>query len=364
MTAPCEGQMAGQVEGVLERGLYKSMSLKLVPADVISLSGCMDHQNASEVSEEVCVGMEEFTVDYRGAKVIAKRPINTIQAGGAFSKSLLHLLDAYQQRRDMEAGEALSEDVHEKFAPTMIGLLLDVQTHLANGGFKQIPLLSTNRNLDLSKEFHLRKPGSKRSRALLIGANYVGTDMPMQGCINDVHRIKQSITKCGFGDTPDSLRILTDDGTTVPPTRDNVIEGLKWLVDGATSQTSLFLLFSGHGRSIPDENGDEDDGMDESILCSDGQVILDDDLKALVVDPLPSGCQLFAVFDSCHSGTMLDLPYVFRGNAATLLAAHEGKGTAKMSRSNPTCFEELLARSRAGFQHMLDGLCCHGMPTE
>lgn len=30
-----------------------------------------------------------------------------------------------------------------------------------------------------------------------------------------------------------------------------------------------------------------------------------------MVRPLPPGCRLTAIFDSCHSGTALDLPYVY-----------------------------------------------------
>ncbi|RSH82827.1 Ca(2+)-dependent cysteine protease [Saitozyma podzolica] len=30
-----------------------------------------------------------------------------------------------------------------------------------------------------------------------------------------------------------------------------------------------------------------------------------------MVKPLPPGCRLTAIFDSCHSGTALDLPYVY-----------------------------------------------------
>jgi hypothetical protein len=30
-----------------------------------------------------------------------------------------------------------------------------------------------------------------------------------------------------------------------------------------------------------------------------------------LVKPLPEGCRLTAIFDSCHSGTVLDLPYVY-----------------------------------------------------
>lgn len=31
----------------------------------------------------------------------------------------------------------------------------------------------------------------------------------------------------------------------------------------------------------------------------------------IMVRPLPPGCRLTAIFDSCHSGTALDLPYIY-----------------------------------------------------
>jgi hypothetical protein len=31
----------------------------------------------------------------------------------------------------------------------------------------------------------------------------------------------------------------------------------------------------------------------------------------IMVRPLPRGCRLTAIFDSCHSGTALDLPYIY-----------------------------------------------------
>lgn len=37
----------------------------------------------------------------------------------------------------------------------------------------------------------------------------------------------------------------------------------------------------------------------------------DDELHKILVSPLPVGCRLTAIFDSCHSGTALDLPYVY-----------------------------------------------------
>lgn len=39
--------------------------------------------------------------------------------------------------------------------------------------------------------------------------------------------------------------------------------------------------------------------------------IVDDEMHRIMVQPLKPGVRLNAIFDSCHSGTALDLPYVY-----------------------------------------------------
>lgn len=64
-----------------------------------------------------------------------------------------------------------------------------------------------------------------------------------------------------------------------------------------------------------DTSGDEDDGYDETIYPVDhdkykgesGQIV-DDLMHDIMVKPLVEGCRLTCIFDSCHSGTALDLP--------------------------------------------------------
>jgi len=56
------------------------------------------------------------------------------------------------------------------------------------------------------------------------------------------------------------------------------------------------------------------DGYDETICPVDykssGQIV-DDEMNALLVQRLPPGVRLTAIFDSCHSQTALDLPYIY-----------------------------------------------------
>ncbi|KAI9322546.1 peptidase C14, caspase domain-containing protein [Dichotomocladium elegans] len=158
-----------------------------------------------------------------------------------------------------------------------------------------------------------------KKRALLIGINYFDTENALEGCINDVHNVKDFIVSF-YGFSEQNMKILTDDqkDPTQTPTRANILAALQWLVEGAEDGDSFFLHYSGHGGFVEDDNGDEPDGFDETIFPVDfdqyegttGQ-IRDDDLHQILVLPLPAGCRLTAIFDSCHSGTVLDLPYIY-----------------------------------------------------
>jgi len=133
--------------------------------------------------------------------------------------------------------------------------------------------------------------------------------------LNDVKNIKEFLLERGFQDTPETMTVLTDDNPNKLPLRSNIISACKWLVEDAQPGDSLFFHFSGHGEQIEDKNGDEVDGKDETILPLDFKkvgYIVDDELHELMVKPLKEGVRLTALFDSCHSGTALDLPYIFK----------------------------------------------------
>ena len=81
------------------------------------------------------------------------------------------------------------------------------------------------------------------------------------------------------------------------------------------SKPSQLLTYpTGHGGQTPDLDGDEDDGYDEVIYPVDFRVaghIVDDDMHLIMVKSLLPGVRLTAIFDSCHSGSALDLPYIY-----------------------------------------------------
>ncbi|CAE6412347.1 unnamed protein product [Rhizoctonia solani] len=165
-----------------------------------------------------------------------------------------------------------------------------------------------------------------RKKALCIGINYRGQDDELQGCVNDAGRITEFLIR-QFGFKKENIIKLTDDaiGSDRLPTKANIVSAMRWLVEDAKADDSLFFHFSGHGGQTEDLSGDEIDGYDEIIYPLDFEQsghIDDDIIHDLIVRPLPRGCRLTALFDCSHSGTTLDLPYVYTSRGKVKEPSH------------------------------------------
>jgi hypothetical protein len=172
-----------------------------------------------------------------------------------------------------------------------------------------------------------------KRRALLIGCNYIGSSCELSGCINDIHNIKLLLEKYH---KVDEIRMLRDDSSSTHeiPTMQNMMECFDWFVSGLESGDALYLHYSGHGGQTKDKSGDELDGKDEVIYNCDFYEhgsITDDLLRQKIVDRLPSGVNLFAVFDSCHSGSVLDLKYNYKSSSIRpFVDPHYGDSAAQV----------------------------------
>ena len=153
---------------------------------------------------------------------------------------------------------------------------------------------------------------TKNKRALLIGINYIGTTNELNGCINDTESIN-NVLKNTYGFEDININTITD-MTKQKPTRDIILDSFKAFLESGEEGDLLFFSYSGHGSSTYDRNNDENDGKDEMIVTSDLRGILDDELKSLVQLHLKKGVTLFALFDCCFSGTVLDLKYQYLDN--------------------------------------------------
>jgi hypothetical protein len=159
--------------------------------------------------------------------------------------------------------------------------------------------------------------------ALLIGCNYTGTQYELNGCINDIENIQNKLkTQYQFN----NVLIMTDN-TSKKPTKANILDEVKNLLKNAKSGDKLFLAFSGHGTTIKDTNGDEKDGLDEMFVPLDFNYISDDEIKILINTHLKKDVTLFALFDCCHSGTILDLRYQYFDSEKKDNSTENTKGT-------------------------------------
>ncbi|OVA12735.1 zinc finger protein [Macleaya cordata] len=155
-----------------------------------------------------------------------------------------------------------------------------------------------------------------RKKAVICGISYRYSRHELKGCINDAKCMRYLlINRFKFPEA--SILMLTEEETDPYrlPTKHNLRMALYWLVQGCQPGDSLLFHYSGHGSRQRNYNGDEVDGYDETLCPLDFEtqgMIVDDEINATIVKPLPRGVKLHAIIDACHSGTVLDLPFLCR----------------------------------------------------
>ncbi|KAK9757735.1 hypothetical protein RND81_01G182800 [Saponaria officinalis] len=155
-----------------------------------------------------------------------------------------------------------------------------------------------------------------RKKAVICGISYKFSRHELKGCINDAKCMRYLLIN-KFQFPSDSILMLTEEETDPYrlPTKHNIRMALYWLVNGCQPGDSLVFHYSGHGSRQRNYNGDEVDGYDETLCPLDFEtqgMIVDDEINASIVRPLPRGVKLHAIIDACHSGTVLDLPFLCR----------------------------------------------------
>ncbi|KAJ7670755.1 caspase domain-containing protein [Mycena polygramma] len=111
----------------------------------------------------------------------------------------------------------------------------------------------------ISPHFQYSKCTGRR-RALCIGINYRGQRHELRGCINDAKHVFSFLVRHA-GYKAEDIVVLTDDSPHArsQPTRQNIIDAMRWLVRDARPHDALFFHYSGHGGQTPDRDGDEVD---------------------------------------------------------------------------------------------------------
>ncbi|PPQ81149.1 hypothetical protein CVT25_015201 [Psilocybe cyanescens] len=202
----------------------------------------------------------------------------------------------------------------------------------------------TNQHIDpLNPHFQYSKCTGKK-KALCIGINYRGQANELRGCVNDAKNVRNFLIQQG-GYKATDIVLLTDDARDARslPTRDNIIDAMRWLVRHAKINDSLFFHCTSELFATPADHPDVvrvDQTRDTAVKLeiwmemklmagtkalthcpmlaviypldfkTKGHIV-DDEMHEIMVKPLPPGCRLTGLFDACHSGTVLDLPYIY-----------------------------------------------------
>ncbi len=159
------------------------------------------------------------------------------------------------------------------------------------------------------------------NRALLIGANEypnLKQDFWLKGPSNDVKLVETYLTTAApVPFAPENVTVLADGlPGRQAPTLAAICTAFADLAQQAQAGDFIYLHFSGHGSQAPALNPETElDGLDELFLPVDigpwndsiGTVenaLVDDEIGQMIDAIRQKGANVWAVFDSCHSGTV------------------------------------------------------------
>jgi metacaspase-1 len=157
-------------------------------------------------------------------------------------------------------------------------------------------------------------------------AHYNGWSGPLRACEADANDMAAIARALGYAET-----------NTRDATSRRLIGELVRLSRTLQAGDLLLITCSSHGGQVPDLNGDEGDKLDETWCLYDRQLI-DDELYRLIGLFQP-GVRIFALSDSCHSGSVLRDQVAAQRPTAIDVA----RGTADLPGLDPEDAETLRA---------------------
>lgn len=139
--------------------------------------------------------------------------------------------------------------------------------------------------------------------------HYGGWDGALSACEFDAKDMRALAKSQGFS---------TQTLLTAQATSSLVIGAIQQAAVTLKNGDIFFMSYSGHGGQVPDTNGDEVDGQDETWVLFDRELV-DDELYALW-GRFAAGVRIVMLSDSCHSGTMARfMPTFVRANSGLKL---------------------------------------------
>jgi hypothetical protein len=178
--------------------------------------------------------------------------------------------------------------------------------------------------------------------SLHIGLNsvdpqhYEGWGGPLNACEADANDMADLAQTRNY--TPTKL-------LTRKATRKAVLDAIAAAAAQLKSGDMFFLTYSGHGGQLPDQNGDEPDGKDETWCLYDGELV-DDELYSSW-GAFAAGVRILLLSDSCHSGTVskaLHYDAKARAMPGTLYRVMPDEVALRVYQNNKKFYDPILKR--------------------
>lgn len=145
------------------------------------------------------------------------------------------------------------------------------------------------------------------------------TKIRLAGCANDVDLMRSELIR-RLGAKAADITTLVGWSPTRPdanPTRAHIVRELEALATRTYAADDLVVIhYAGHGVQVPDQSGDEPDGLDEAWFVADSSgtrsegftgTILDDELGAFIRRIRARGPRVWLIADCCHAATGMRL---------------------------------------------------------
>jgi hypothetical protein len=160
-----------------------------------------------------------------------------------------------------------------------------------------------------------------KSKAILFGINYEGTELELGGCANDANNLNEYLKTLNINNT----KVFTD---VNPETKNDVtasgiyINILKLANESFSENLDfVWISYSGHGSFVKDLDGDEISGYDQCIVPLDYEKngYITDDTIVYLLNLFNPKTKIFLLFDSCYSGSVCDLKYRYTSDTTTII---------------------------------------------
>jgi hypothetical protein len=149
-----------------------------------------------------------------------------------------------------------------------------------------------------------RSLGQPDLHVLICALDYKKTKYPLTCTIDG-----RNIAELARQSNAKTILTLFDEEATAT----NVQMKIRQLGERVKPNDYFIFFYAGHGTTMMDQDGDEDDHQDEAFCFVDergrlaaNNFMRDDDFASIMTSSIPKGTNILIISDCCHSGTIAD----------------------------------------------------------